>query len=464
MGLYDSESEKIVIGSVLQSPDLFTDISQSLRAEDFFFDSHRLIYQTISEEFDKNNTPDLMLLIASLKAKNQLESVGNRSALMEIAELSSPVSAMTYASRVKELSLRRQLLGNIKELEKDVQENQTELDELLSRSEKMTAAISDRQSSYNIRHVLEVKNEFVEFLQKLKDSQGGITGIPTSFAKLDQLTTGLKGGQLIVLAARPGAGKTTLALNIAQKVATQANAPVLIFSLEMTRLELLLRMVCADAFLESQKIQKGFINDKEMQKIIDSLGRINSSDLYIDDSPDLNSWEFRQRCRRLSNQLKAQKKKLGLVVVDYLQLMTDKTRGNESRQIEVANISRSLKIIAKELDVPVISLSQMNRSIEQRGKDPRPQLSDLRESGAIEQDADIVMFIHREDMFVHDLPPEKTGQAEVIIAKHRAGPTGSVTLSFIKEKNLFMDLEISEEEPPPPPGEYAPYPEYEPGF
>lgn len=447
MALFDSESEQIVIGSILQSPDLFFDISQSLSPNDFYFESHRIIYETIAEEFDKNNTPDVLLIISSLKNKGLLESVGNRAALMAVASLGSPLGANTYAKGVKELSLRRQLLQGVKEVEKNVQDLQAPMESVFSQTEKMISQIADKQTSYNVIHVRELKTEFLAFLQKLKESQGGITGLPTSFKALDQITTGLKGGQLIILAARPGAGKTTLALNIASRVALKSKKTVLIFSLEMTRLELLLRMICAEGYLDSQKIQKGFMGEKEMQKLVSTMQELNQADLYIDDSSDMSSWDFRQRSRRLANQLRAQNKKIDLIVVDYLQLMSERGRGSESRQLEVANISRSLKIIAKELDVPVMALSQMNRSIEQRGKDPRPQLSDLRESGAIEQDADIVMFIHREDMFVRDLPEELKGQAEIIIAKHRAGPTGSVNLMFIKEKNLFMDLELHEDEP-----------------
>ncbi|MDH4261878.1 MAG: replicative DNA helicase [Spirochaetia bacterium] len=449
MSLFDAESEQVVLGSILQSPDVFNDVSQIVNTDDFYFEPHRIIYKAIFDLFDHQKVPDTMMVISQLKNLNLLEKAGNRSAILQMASLSSPIAAPTYAQRVRELSLRRRLLTEVKEIESLVQNPQHELNDILSRTEKSMVSISDRHTVYNVRHIRDVKNEFLEFLENLKASKGGITGLASGFSKLDQLTSGFKPGQLIVLAARPGAGKTTFALNIAQNVAMKLNKPILFFSLEMTRLELLLRLVCADAYLDSAKIQKGYINEKEKEKIINSVQRLQASDIYIDDSPDLTSWEFRQRCRRLSGQLKSYNKSISLVVVDYLQLMTDKTRGNESRQLEVASISRSLKIIAKELNVPVLACSQMNRSIEQRGKDPRPQLSDLRESGAIEQDADTVMFIHREDMFNFDLPEELKGQAEVIIAKHRAGPTGSVKLMFLKEKNLFMDLETHESEPTP---------------
>ncbi|MDH4200098.1 MAG: replicative DNA helicase [Spirochaetia bacterium] len=448
MALFDAESEQIVLGSIIQSPDVFNDVSQIVYTDDFYFEPHRIIYKIIFDLFDHQKIPDAMMVISELKNQNLLEKTGNRSAIIQMAGLSSPIAAPTYASRVRELALRRRLLNEIKEIESSVLNPGTDLNDILSKTEKSIVSISDRHTTYNVRHIRDINAEFLQFLENLKLSKGGITGLATGFHKLDQMTSGFKGGQMIVLAARPGAGKTTLALNMAQYVAMKSQKPILFFSLEMTRLELLLRLVCADAFLESSKIQKGYINEKEMGKIISSVQRVQSADIYVDDSPDLTSWEFRQRCRRLSGQLKSYNKELGLVVVDYLQLMTDKSRGMESRQLEVASISRSLKIIAKELNVPVLAVSQMNRSIEQRGKDTRPQLSDLRESGAIEQDADMVMFIHREDMYNFDLPPEQAGQADIIIAKHRAGPTGSVKLAFLKEKNLFMDTETHEAESP----------------
>ena len=440
MTIHDQEAEQLVLGSLLQGAESFEEVSGVLRPEDFYFQSHQLIYESISHEVDKGAQPDMLLVIANLKSKNALEKVGSRSYLAEIVSSGSAVSALAYAKRVKDLSLRRSLLGGIREIEKSLGDPSVSLEELLSKTEKTVFQVSDRHSEYNVRHVREINEEFVEYLKQLKASEGGVTGVATGFTDLDQITTGFKGGQLIVLAARPGIGKTTLALNMAQNMIhdQRSPAPVLLFSLEMTSIELLLRMVCSDAYLDSGKIQKGFINDREMKKIYDSCSRIYSSEFYIDDSPELNSWELKQRARRLASHLKAQEKKLGLIIVDYLQLMTEASR-MENRQVEVASISRGLKAIAKELDVSVLAVSQMNRSVEQRGKDHRPQLSDLRESGAIEQDADIVMFIHREEVYNKDLPESEKGMAELIVAKHRAGPTGLVSLAFAKEKNRFFD-------------------------
>ena len=439
MTVHDQEAEQLVLGSLLQNVESFEEISAVLRPEDFYFKSHQLIYASISEEIDKGAQPDLLLVVANLKEKNSLEKVGSRGYLTEIASSGSAVSAFTYAKKVKELSLRRHLLNGFKEIEKDLGDQSVSLQELLAKTEKTIFQVSDRYSEYSVRHIKELNQEFVEYLKKVKNSDGGITGVAAGYSALDQITTGFKGGQLVVLAARPGVGKTTLALNITRNIIMnqKLSSPVLIFSLEMTSIELLLRMVCSDALIDSSKIQKGFINEKEMKKIYNSCSKIYSSDFYIDDSPDLTGWELKQRARRLASNLKTKDKKLGLIIVDYLQLMTDSSR-TENRQVEVASISRGLKAIAKELDVTVLAVSQMNRAVEQRGKDHRPQLSDLRESGAIEQDADIVMFIHREEIYNKDIPESEKGMAELIIAKHRAGPTGVVSLIFMKEQNCFF--------------------------
>ncbi len=448
MAVYDEEAERLVLGSLLQNVESFEEISGVLQPGDFYFKSHQLIYESISEEVDKGSQPDLLLIAANLKSKNSLERVGSRGYLVEIASSGSAVSAFTYAKKVKELSLRRYLLNGFKNIEKSLIDQSVSLQELLAKTEKTIFQISNRYSEYNVRHIKELNQEFVEYLRKTKDSDGGITGIASGYPILDQITTGFKEGQLIVLAARPGVGKTTLALNITRNIVIdqKPSTPVLIFSLEMTSIELLLRMVCSDAYIDSSKIQKGFINEREMKKAYNSCSRIYSSEFYIDDSPDLTGWELKQRARRLASNLKTKDKKLGLIIVDYLQLMTDTSR-TENRQVEVASISRGLKAIAKELDVTVLAVSQMNRAVEQRGKDHRPQLSDLRESGAIEQDADIVMFIHREEIYNKDIPESEKSMAELIIAKHRAGPTGVVKLAFRKEMNRFFSG-IREQEPP----------------
>ncbi len=440
MQLFDDEAEQILIGSVLQFPSLMDEVTSVVRPDDFYSEKHRLIFDVILSELDSQSQADAILIINRLKEKNLLEKAGNRSYIMQLTSQATQVGITAYCRRVKELSIRRSLLASLREIEKSVVDGGVGVDDLLGETEKTIARISDRYIANNVMHLREMGAEFTLFLKRLQESKG-ITGTATHFRKFDELTGGLRGGQMIVLAARPGVGKTTFALNLAQNIAVKENKTILFFSLEMTRLELLLRMVCSMARLETQKILKGYGNAFEIKRLAETLRELVQKEIYIDESTDLTSLDFKQRSRRLANKLKAEgKPPLGLIVVDYLQLMTDKG-GHDSRQTEVAAISRSVKLIAKELDVPVLALSQMNRAIEQRGKDPRPQLSDLRESGAIEQDADIVLFIHREEMFNPDT--EKKGVAEIIVAKHRGGPMDKFEVAFLKNFNLFIDLDTT---------------------
>ncbi|MBV6494626.1 MAG: Replicative DNA helicase [Turneriella sp.] len=447
MQLFDEEAEQVVLGSILQSPSLFEEVAQILKPDDFYYEGHRIVYEAIASEIDRGEQPNAILIINTLKNLNQLERAGNRAGIMNIASLGVLVGITAFTEKVRDLALRRRLVTNFRELEKKASDTGFKLDAVLSDTEGALTHLADRYSSYNIRHIKETDKEFVEFLKHVTTNRDGITGTASGFKRLDDITGGFKGGQMIVIAARPGMGKTTFALNIALNVAMDKNRPkaVAFFSLEMTRLELLLRLLCSRSFLDSQKVQKGRINNSEMSRLALAAKEVYASDFYIDDSADLTTWEFKQRARRLGRTIKQQGKELGLIVVDYLQLMTDRERASDGRQNEVAAISRALKLIAKDLNCPILALSQMNRSIEQRGKDPRPQLSDLRESGAIEQDADMVIFIHREYQG-KDAPEDKKNLAEIIIGKNRAGPRDNFNLAFLSDKSLFSDYE-----PGPPP-------------
>ncbi len=440
MELFDEEAEQIVIGSLLSSPHLFSEITEVVRPEDFFSEGNRIIFETLSELVDENQVPDTLLLLDALKAKNSLEKAGNYAKITSIASMGSAVSAPIYATRVRDFALRRALIENMREIQRGTIDIAQPLEEILSETEKKIYSITNRYSQTNVQHIRETKAEFAEFLKKVVENRGSIPGTATGFQRFDSVTGGLKGGQMIVLAARPAAGKTTLAMNIAQNIALKLKKPVLIYSLEMSRLELFLRFVASWGYYDSRKLSRGDIGAADIERLKRTATEIISSDIYIDDSADLNTWQFKQRSRRLNNQLRTEGKELGLIVVDYLQLMTDSQR-RDQRHLEVASVSRALKLIAKDLNVPVIAVSQMNRSIEQRGKDPKPQLSDLRESGAIEQDADMVVFIHREELFNKDLPDTEKNKAEIIIAKHRAGPTDAFKVNFLKDKNLFRDID-----------------------
>jgi replicative DNA helicase len=442
--LFDEEAEQVVLGSIMQTPSLFEEVAQILKPEDFYYEGHRIIYETIAAEMDRGEQPNAILIINALKSKNMLERAGNRAGIMKIASLGVLVGVNTFAEKVRELSLRRRLIMSFRELEKKAADAGCKLDTVLSDTEAALTHLAEGYSRYNVRHIRETNKEFLEFLRHVKESRDGITGTPSGFKKLDELTGGFKPGQMIVIAARPGMGKTMFALNIALNVCMNKHHPraVAFFSLEMTRLELLLRLLSARAFLDSQKVQKGRISDKEMARLAHAAKEIYESEFYIDDSADLTTWEFKQRARRLGRTLKQQGKELGLIVVDYLQLMTDRDRAQDGRQNEVAAISRAIKLIAKDLGVPILALSQMNRSIEQRGGNPRPQLSDLRESGAIEQDADLVIFIHRDHG--KDVPEDKKTVTEIIVGKNRGGPRDDVKLSFLSDKSLVTDYDPGE--------------------
>ncbi|GAB4430841.1 MAG: replicative DNA helicase [Turneriella sp.] len=444
MQLFDEEAEQVVLGSIMQTPSLFEEVAQVLKPEDFYYEGHRIVYEAIAAEIDRGEQPNAILIINALKNQNMLERAGSRAGIMNIASLGVLVGVNTFAEKIRELSLRRRLIFSFRELEKKAGDTGFKLDTVLTDTEAALTHLADRYSNYNVRHIKETNKEFLEFLKHVQQARDGVTGTATGFKKLDELTGGFKPGQMIVIAARPGMGKTTFALNIALNVCMNKNRPMAVafFSLEMTRLELLLRLLSARAFLDSQKVQKGRISEKEMARLAHTAKEIYESEFYIDDSADLTTWEFKQRSRRLGRTIKQQGKELGLIVVDYLQLMTDRDRAQDGRQNEVAAISRAIKLIAKDLGVPILALSQMNRSIEQRGKDPRPQLSDLRESGAIEQDADMVIFIHREHMG-KDAPEDKKNLAEIIISKNRGGPRDSIELAFLSDKSLFTDYEAA---------------------
>ncbi len=439
MNIYDEEAESVVLGTLFQNADTFSDIGEYVREDDFYTESHRLIFRSFAQMIDQGTKPDIVLIASDLREKKVLEKVGGNTYLTQLASSGSLLSAESCAKKIKELSLRRSLFYHLKDLEKQVFDSDVSIEALFSKAEESISSTADRYSAHDVRHIKMLDQDFQEYIKHIKAAEGGITGLPTHFKKLDELTTGFKAGQFIVLAARPGVGKTTLALNIASQMALKSNLTVLIFSLEMSSIELLLKMVCANAFLDSSRVQKGYITDKEIHKIYQACAQIYAKQIYIDDSPHLTSWELKQRSRRLAHQLNTQGNKLDFIIVDYLQLIAEKTRA-ENRQVEVAHLSRTMKLIAKELHVPILVVSQMNRAIEQRGKDHKPQLSDLRESGAIEQDADTVIFIHREELYNPEIAESEKGTAELILAKHRAGPTGSVKLAFKKETNSFYDF------------------------
>ncbi len=446
---YDLEAEIQVLGSLLIRPDLIFQISNIIKSEDFFLASNRIIYESIENLIRESETTteiDPVRLIQYLEDHQNLEKVGGAETIFRISEkVLSPTNTIHHAIRIHNFSIRRKLILKLKELEEKALEPQENESSFLKYAEDEILKITGESITTGVVPVEDLKKEFLDYINSLLEAKGGLTGQPTRFHELDRITSGIRGGELILLAARPGMGKSTLALNICMNIALYYQKPVIIYSLEMSRLELLIRMLSADAQINLSDLKKGHIPHHKQEAIKESIGRIFSSPIYIDDSGNLDIWDCIARTRKLEIELRRQGKEPSLVVIDYLQLISDPESRKFGRQVEVASISRSLKLLAKKTNLPILALSQMNRSVEQR-RDPKPQLSDLRESGALEQDADIVMFIHRDFYSDPDSPEaiENRGKAEIIIAKHRNGPLGTFKLAYRPEMFRFDNLEYFE--------------------
>ena len=444
----DLEAERQVIGSLLLRADLFTQVSSVIEKDDFSREDHRRIYDAVYALYHEGTGEiEPVRVIHYLRDRDLLREAGGDAYILKLAEsVMAPASAVMYARRVRSHALRRYLVDAAREIQQDANRPYEDEAQFLKQVEDRILQITNRSTSQGVVRVGDIKDEFVSYVQHLVSARGGHTGLETHFTGFDNLTAGLKGGELIIMAARPGMGKTTLAMNIASNVAVRGKKNVLVFSLEMSRLELMLRLVCAESQFSHSDLKRGNIPGGKEKDILFAIEQICSSPLHIDDSGTLDIWDCIIRARKLKLELEHRGESLGLVIVDYLQLLSDPESRKMGRQQEVASISRSLKQLSKTVNAPVLALSQMNRSVEQRRGDARPQLSDLRESGAIEQDADIVMFIHR-DMFSDDESPEaleNRGTAEIIIAKHRNGPVDSFRLAFRPEYNRFDNLTVSE--------------------
>lgn len=429
----NTEAEQSVLGSMLLDKDAIPTVTEILKSNDFYRENHKEIFEAIIELFEKAEPIDLITVSERLKARGTLDSIGGLEYLANIAAaVPTTANVRHYAKIVEEKSLLRNLIKTSSDIVNMGYEASEEVSYVLDRAEKNIFDILQRR---NIRGFTPIKDVLVEAFNKLEElynSKGHITGIPYGFADLDFKTSGLHNSDLILIAARPAMGKTAFGLNIVLHAAIHAQIPVAIFNLEMSKDQLVNRMIACEAMVDSQKMRTGKLEDDDWKKIARSLGPLSEAPIYIDDTPSVSIMDIRSKCRRLKLE-----KNLGLVMIDYLQLMQGRGRP-ESRQQEVSDISRSLKILAKELGVPVICLSQLSRAAESR-PDHRPMLSDLRDSGAIEQDADIVMFLYRDDYY--DPETEKKNIAEVIIAKHRNGSTGTVELAWLGQYTKFANLE-----------------------
>lgn len=424
------EAEQSVLGAVLLDNHALNRALEILTPDDFYKEAHRRVFRAILDLYERNEAIDLVTLTEALRQRNDLEGVGGAAYLTELVNaVPTAANISHHAKIVHEKSLVRQLVRAATEIATRGYETQDRIEELLDYAEQRVFGISDakmKPSFYPIRQI--VKDSF-ELIERRYEQKENITGVPTGFPALDDLTAGLHPGDLIIIAGRPGMGKTAFALNIAQHAALDKRLPVAVFSLEMAREQLVIRMLCAEARVDAHKLRSGYLGAADWPKLTAAAGRITEAPIFIDDTAALSVLELRAKARRLKRD-----QGLDMVIVDYLQLM--RGRGNaDTREQEISEISRSLKALAKELRVPVIALSQLSRAVENR-TERRPQLSDLRESGAIEQDADLVMFVYRDELYKQT--EENRNRAKIIVSKQRNGPTGDIDLVFLKEYTRFM--------------------------
>lgn len=428
------EAEQSILGAIILDNDALPRVVEDLKPDDFYKEAHRRLYRVMLDLFDKSEPVDIITLTDYLRRSNELETIGGLSYLSFLAN-SIPTSAnIKYHSKIiREKSLLRSLIKTATHITTRVYEDNLDADEMVDYAEKQIFDIADKRTKASFVSLKDVIKDTFKMIELLYDKKESVTGVPSGMKDLDELTSGFQAGDLIVIGGRPGMGKTAFALNIAQHVAIDGREPVAVFSLEMAKEQLALRMLCAESMVNSAHVRKGFISKEDWPKLTNAAGRLAEASIFIDDSSAITVLEIRAKARRLKMEHGA----LSLVVVDYLQLM--RSRGNfERREQEISEISRSLKALAKELKVPVIALSQLNRGVEQR-HEKKPTLADLRESGAIEQDADVIIFLYRDEFYNPNNPANK-GKADIIVAKQRNGPTGTISLTFLAECTRFVDF------------------------
>lgn len=432
------EAEQAVLGAILLDSDALVMAMERVSSDDFYRGSHQRIFEAMIELAQEDEPVDLITLTARLQNKQELEEAGGVTYLSELAN-AVPTAANVdyYAQIVEEKSMLRRLIRTATQIVSNGYASSEDVGLMLNDAEQRILEISQRRSSSGFVSIRDVLMEVFERVEFLYSHKGGTTGIPSGFHDLDKMTSGFQRSDLIIVAARPSVGKTAFALNIAQNVGVRAKETVAIFSLEMGAAQLVQRMVCAESNVDAQRMRTGFLESDDWEKLTMAIGALSEANIYIDDSPGITVADIRAKCRRLK-----QEKGLGMILIDYLQLISGRGKG-DNRQQEVSEISRTLKQIARELDVPVIALSQLSRGVEQR-QDKRPMMSDLRESGSIEQDADIVAFLYRDDYY--DKETEKKNIIEIIIAKQRNGPVGTVELAFLKNYNKFVSLDRTHQE------------------
>lgn len=436
-----AEAERAILGGVILDNGLISQAIELLKQEDFYVPSHRRIFQAMIVLFERGAEINPILIGEELKKDNALESAGGIGFITNLTYgLPHSTNIAHYAKVVRGKSMLRQLINAANKITQEALEQEDEPEIILDHAEQAIFQLADERIRQGFVHVRPVAEQLLEKIQEMEGRAAVLTGLTTGFADLDKLTSGLQRSDLIIVAARPSMGKTSLAMMLSENAAIHAGAVVGIFSLEMSKEALVMRMLCSQGNIDAQRFRNGFLSRPEWAQIAKSLGTLADAKIFLDDTPGITVLEMRAKARRLA----AEQKRLDLIVVDYLQLMSGSAKRFESRQQEVSQISRELKGLAKELNVPLVALSQLSRAPESRS-DHRPQLADLRESGALEQDADLVAFIYRAEQYKtpeerDSLPDDQRNVAEIIVAKQRSGPTGSVSLRFTPSSMRFDNL------------------------
>jgi replicative DNA helicase len=433
------EAEESVLGSILLDNQAINVCLERLRSEDFYKTAHQTIFEAMSTLSDKREPIDIVTLGQQLRSMGQLDAIGGAQALSFLASSVPNAANVAYYARViKEMAIRRRLIHESTDIINSAFELEGDMEEFLDSTEQKILGVSDFRINASFHKVSDIVQDSIRIVEKLYDQKEPVTGVPSGLAKLDKMTAGFQPSDLIIVAARPSMGKTALVLGWSQFVGIYHRKPVAFFSLEMSKEQLVLRMLCSESRINNSNVRTGSLTERDFARIVDGASRISEAEIFIDDTPAITITELRAKARRLHRD-----HELGIIIVDYLQLLRSPAYSH-SREQEISDISRSLKALAKELNVPVVALSQLNRSVESR-TDKRPMMSDLRESGAIEQDADIIMFIYRDEVYNKESPDK--GVAEIIIAKQRTGPTGAVRVAFSGEYTRFDNLEESDFEP-----------------
>ena len=430
---HDIEAEQAVLGSMLTDKDAVASSIETLKEDSFYREDNKAIYEAILNLYNRAEPIDIITVKSELETMGKFEQIGGLEYLAELPDkVPTTSNVQKYIKIVEEKATLRTLIKTANEIIESGYDPTEDVEDIMENAEKKIFNIMQNKNQKGYTPIKDVLVESFTELEELYNRKQHITGVPTGFTELDYKTAGLHGSDLILIAARPAMGKSAFALNIATNAAIKAKVPTVIFSLEMSKEQMVNRIMCSEAMVDSNKVRTGKLEEEDWVKLAGTIGTLSEAEIYIDDTPGISVMEIRAKCRKLKLE-----KNIGLVVIDYLQLIQGSNKRNSSREQEISEISRSLKILAKEIGVPVVALSQLSRAVEQR-PDHRPMLSDLRESGAIEQDADIVMFLYRDEYYNQDT--DKKGIAEVILAKHRGGSTGTVELLWLGSYTKFVNL------------------------